>query len=107
MITLKVMISEVDYSSNFDKYVPELLKKMKKDGDTHNPLLKAAQAAPNASATILKTILATMTKKQKEELVCMLLNSNSETIITALNNLAANNGIVLEVDSAEAKIVKE
>lgn len=104
MITLTINISEFDYSSNLDKYVPNLLRHMKKTGDTTNPLLKAAEAAPNASATILKGILATMTKKQKEELACTLLNSNIETIIDALNNVCTKNGIVLDIDSAEAKI---
>lgn len=106
MITLKIMISEFDYSSNLDKYVPSLLKHMKKTGDTTNPLLKAAEAAPNASAFILKGILATMTKKQKEELACMLINSNVDTIIDALNNLFGKNGIVLDIESAEAKITE-
>lgn len=79
MITLKIQIREFDYSSNLDKYVPNLLKHMKTTGDTSNPLLKAAEAAPNASALVLKGILATMTKKQKEDLACMLLNTNPST----------------------------
>lgn len=106
MITLKVKIREFDYSSNLDKYVPNLLKHMKKTGETTNPLIKAAEAAPNASAIVLKGILATMTKKQKEELACMLINSNTDAIINALNNLMTNNGIVLDIQSAEAKVDK-
>ena len=95
MITLKIQIREFDYSSNLDKYVPNLLKHMKTTGDTSNPLLKAAEAAPNASALVLKGILATMTKKQKEDLACMLLNTNIDSIIGALNNLATKNGMHL------------
>ncbi|MBQ2565172.1 MAG: hypothetical protein II564_06235 [Oscillospiraceae bacterium] len=106
MITLKIQIREFDYSSNLDKYVPNLLKHMKKTGDTSNPLLKAAEAAPNASALVLKGILATMTKKQKEDLACMLLNTNIDSIINALNNLATNNGMVLDIESAEAKVIR-
>ena len=79
---------------------------MKKTGDTSNPLLKAAEAAPNASALVLKGILATMTKKQKEDLACMLLNTNIDSIINALNNLATNNGMVLDIESAEAKVIR-
>lgn len=107
MITLTVQIREFDYSSNLDKYVPNLLKHMKKTGDTSNPLLKAAEAAPNASAFVLKGILATMTKKQKEELACTLLNSNIDAIITALNNLCEKNGMILDIESAEAKITPQ
>ena len=106
MITLKIQIREFDYSSNLDKYVPNLLKHMKKTGDMSNPLLKAAEAAPNASALVLKGILATMTKKQKEDLACMLLNTNIDSIINALNNLATNNGMVLDIESAEAKVIR-
>lgn len=106
MITLKIQIREFDYSSNLDKYVPNSLKHTKKTGDTSNPLLKAAEAAPNASALVLKGILATMTKKQKEDLACMLLNTNIDSIINALNNLATNNGMVLDIESAEAKVIR-
>jgi len=104
MITLTVNISEFDYSEKFDQFIPDLLNRIKESGDSTNPLMKIACAAPGLSTKLLKTAIDAMSQKQKDALASRLINSNEDKIISSLTDLADRYGIDITIDNAEAAV---
>jgi len=108
MIKLKLKINEVDYTDKLERYIPNLLKYVKASGDSSNPLMEAACAPDDETALILfKETLAAMNKNEKEHLATELLRSNEQTIIKSLSNLCDHYDIIIDIDSANAKVMDE
>lgn len=104
MIELTMQVSNFDYTETLDNFLPDLIKILS-EGDNVNPLIrKAVGASPDFSKKIVKGVLAAMTPKQKEALTVKFLNSYAEKLIAQINEVAANNGIVITLDNARASI---
>lgn len=102
MIALTVYVDEFDYSDKLDKQLPVIFEAMSSGGEI-NPVMKLACNSPAATARIVKGILKAMSREQKERLAVRMVNSNRTKLMSKVNQLAANYGIVVNVCDCKAE----
>lgn len=102
MIELTVLVDEFDYSDKLDKQLPLIFETMSSSGEL-NPVMKLACNSPEATARIVKGVLRTMSREQKERLAVRLVNSNRTKLMNKVNQLAADYGIIVKVCDCKAE----
>lgn len=105
MVEVTFLIDDIDYSDRLDSQLPLVFETLSKNGDL-NPILKAACKSPEATAKVVKGLLKTMTKGQKEKLACKLLMSQKQKLMNKMNKLAEDYGIVATLKDATAVVKK-
>ncbi len=105
MVEVTFLIDDIDYSDRLDSQLPLVFETLSKNGDL-NPILKAACKSPETTAKVVKGLLKTMTKGQKEKLACKLLMSQKQKLMNKMNKLAEDYGIVATLKDATAVVKK-
>lgn len=102
MIQLTVLIEDIDYSDKLDKQLPMIFEALSNSGSL-NPVMKMACNSPEATTRIVKGVLRTMSKDQKERLAVRIFNSNRTKLMDKVNRLAADYGIIATVCGCNAE----
>ena len=98
MLELKILIDDVDYNSLTELLVPLLAEKLEKDG--RGGILGGILAMAVGMA---RTLLNTMPQEKKDELVVQLLTRNRDKLLQKGRELAAKNGVRLQLCDIAAK----
>lgn len=104
MIEIVMQVSEFDYTETLDAFLPDLIKILSESEGVNPIIRKCVGASPEFSKKIVKSILATMSAKQKESLTVKFLNVYADKLIGQINDVARKNGIVVTLDNARAVI---
>ena len=105
MIEVTFRVENIDYSDRFDSQLPLVFEAMKENGDL-NPVMKLACTSPESTAKVIKGVLKTMTKGQKERLAVRICNSQRARLMRKVNSLAERYGIVGTVTDCTAVVKK-
>ena len=102
MLELKILIGDVDYNSLTELLVPLLAEKLEKDG--RGGILGGILAGNQDMAVgMARTLLNTMPQEKKDELVVQLLTRNRDKLLQKGRELAAKNGVRLQLCDIAAK----
>ena len=102
MIEMTLKIQDVDYAAAVDVLIPVLLEKLSSfPGPIPLLLLGRTKGLP---ATAAKAALDVLPKGTKEELAAACLNHYSDEVVQAIESLAVQKGIRLNVESVEATV---
>ena len=102
MVEVTSLIDDFDYSDKLDKQLPVIFDALSSSGEL-NPVMKLACNSPEATARIVKGILRTMSRDQKERLAVRMFNSNRTKLMNKVNKLAADYGIFVNVCGCNAE----
>ena len=102
MLELKILIDDVDYNSLAELLVPLLAEKLEKDGK--GGILGGVLAGnPEMAVSMARTLLNAMPQEKKDELVVQLITKNREKLLQKGRELAARNGVRLQLCDVAAK----
>lgn len=102
MIEVRLDISKVEYSDAYDRFIPNLLNSLKEKGNIKHPALRLAAKRPETAAKMVRSFINALSEKKKEQFICMMVNSNEQVIVNALNNLLQKNNINVVISHGEA-----
>lgn len=102
MVEVTILIDDFDYSDKLDKQLPVIFEALSSSGEL-NPVMKLACNSPEATARIVKGILRTMSRDQKERLAVRMFNSNRTKLMNKVNKLAADYGISINICGCNAE----
>lgn len=102
MVEVTILIDDFDYSDKLDKQLPVIFDALSSSGEL-NPVMKLACNSPEATARIVKGILRTMSRDQKERLAVRMFNSNRTKLMNKVNKLASDYGIFVNVCGCNAE----
>ena len=102
MLELKILIDDVDYNSLTELLVPLLAEKLEKDG-RGGILGGVLSGNRNMAVSMARTLLNTMPQEKKDELVVQLLTRNRDKLLQKGRELAAKNGVRLQLCDIAAK----
>ena len=101
MIELTFLVDDIDYSDQLDEQLSLIFETMSQNGDL-NPVLKMACKTPEATTRVVKGVLKTMTRGQKEKLAAKIINGNRERVMRKVNELAGRHGIIAKIVDCKA-----
>lgn len=102
MLELKILIDDIDYNSVSELLVPLLAEKLEKDGK--GGILGGVLAGnPEMAVSMARTLLNAMPQEKKDELVVQLITKNREKLLQKGRELAARNGVRLQLCDVAAK----
>ena len=98
MIRLELTLTDVDFDTLIELYLPQLAEKLRASGNPVGMLLSNGM-----SPAMAKTVLRTLSQEKKEQLCADLINGNSARIAELFESAAAQKGIRFHVAGASAK----
>ena len=102
MLELKILIDDIDYNSVSELLVPLLAEKLEKDGK--GGILGGVLAGnPEMAVSMARTLLNSMPQEKKDELVVQLVTKNRDKLLQKGRELAARNGVRLQLCDVAAK----
>ena len=102
MVELTILVDDFDYSEKLDKQLPMIFEALSNGGEL-NPVMRLACNSPEATSRIVKGVLRTMSRDQKERLAVRIFNSNRTKLMNKVNKLAADYGIIVNVCGCNAE----
>ena len=103
MLELKILIDDIDYNSVTELLVPLLAEKLEKDGKGGGILGNVLAGNTNMAVSMARTLLNTMPQEKKDELVVQLVTKNRDKLLQKGGELAAKNGVRLQLCDVAAK----
>ncbi|MEL4105343.1 hypothetical protein AAFA46_00690 [Oscillospiraceae bacterium WX1] len=97
MIKLELDVSVADYGSLAEQFLPQIAEKLK---GSNNPAAKLLSGG--ASSAVAKMILSKLPKAALDQLTAELINTNQEQIKKALEKLAEQQNIHLQISRLTA-----
>ena len=101
MIQLQLNLTDLDYDSLLDQYLPLIADKLRESGNPVGMLLSNGMPASMA-----KGIVHGLPQGVKESLTADLVNSHAAQVTKLLQDAAAKKGIALSLDGLHAEVKK-
>ena len=98
MIRLEVKISNIDYDTLIEKYLPVFIESFQA---SNAPISMLVQNG--LSDSFIKNIITKLNYDQKNKLTAELINSNSAKISEMLVEVAEKNNIIFDIDLLKAE----
>ena len=98
MIKIEVELSELDYNSIIDQYLPVMIEKLQQ---TDNPV--ALLISNGMPAAMAKMILKSLPQDKKDKLAADLVNAYKDKIRQAIEETAERQNIHMKIGDIQAK----
>lgn len=100
MIKIEIELSDLDYNSLIDQYLPLMIEKLQQ---TDNPV--ALLISNGMPASMAKMILKTLPQEKKDKLAADLINIYKDKISRTIEETADRQNIQVKIGDIQAKVV--
>lgn len=101
MIKVELELSDIDYDSLIDQFLPVVLENMRQSDNPASRLVSSGMPASMA-----RTLLKNLPQSTKDQLTVELINTNKEKIVPFLKDIAMKNSLQLTIGDVRASAVR-
>lgn len=96
MLELRILVDDIDYDSIAEYLIPAVAEKLRRE-EKGGILGGVLAGNPDVAASVVRTVLGTMSQEQKDQLLVQLVTKNREKLLDKGNRAARSRGIGVQL----------